>query len=148
MQKITITIFIILISLSSLYAQPHDKRDKLKAYKTAYITQQLDLTSSEAEKFWPIYNAYEKEIFQSKVVRMKEARKKIREKGGFEALTERDAEQLLLKLTKNEQALVDAKKALFRDLKNVISSKKILKLNQAEHQFNRKLLSDYRKKNM
>jgi len=145
MQKFTITIFVILISLSSLYAQQHDKREKLKAYKTAYITQQLDLTPSEAEKFWPIYNAYEKKVFQLKFNKMKEERKKIKEKGGLESLSEKEANQILAKITQNEQAIIDTKKELFRDLKSAISSKKILQLNQAEHQFNRKLLSDYRK---
>jgi len=146
MQKITVILFLILISLNSLYAQPHNKREKLKAYKTAYITQQLDLTPSEAEKFWPVYNAYEKKVFQFKVTKVNATRTKIKEKGGFEALTEKEANQILLKLTENEQDVIDAKKELFRDLKNIISSKKILKLNQAEHQFNRKLLSDYRKR--
>ncbi len=145
MQKFTVIIFLMLINLSSLYAQPHNKREKLKAYKTAYITQQLDLTPSEAEKFWPVYNAYEKKVFQLKVTKVNATRTKIKEKGGFEALTEKEANQILIKLTENEQNVIDAKKELFRALKNIISSKKILKLNQAEHQFNRKLLSDYRK---
>lgn len=135
-----------LINLSSLFAQPHNKREKLKAYKTAYITQQLDLTPSEAEKFWPVYNAYEKKVFQLKVTKVNATKTKIKEKGGFEALTEKEANQILLKLTENEQDVISAKKELFRDLKNIISSKKILKLYQAEHQFNRKLLSDYRKR--
>jgi len=146
MQKITVTIFLIIISLSSLSAQHHNKREKLKAHKTAYITQQLDLTPSEAEKFWPIYNAYEKRVFQFKVSKAHAARKKIKEKGGFEALTEKEAEQILSQLIENEQAVINAKKELFKDLKNIISSKKILKLNHAEHQFNRKLLSEYRKR--
>ena len=145
MQKFTVILFLMLISLSSLFAQPHNKREKLKAYKTAYITQKLDLTPSEAEKFWPVYNAYEKKVFQLKVAKGNVVRTKIKEKGGLEALTEKEANQILAKITQNEQATIDAKKELFRDLKSVIPSKKILKLNQAEHQFNRKLLSDYRK---
>jgi len=147
MKKITIIIFIILLSLSNLYAQQHNKREKLKAYKTAYITQQLDLTPSEAEKFWPIYNAYEKKVFQLKVTKVNEERKKVKEKGGFESLTEKEANQILAIIMQNDQDAIDAKKVLFKDLKSVIPSKKILKLNQAEHQFNRKLLSDYRKRN-
>ena len=34
----------------------------MQALKIAFITQRLDLTSAEAEKFWPIYNEYEVEI--------------------------------------------------------------------------------------
>ncbi len=147
MQKFIFTLFVILISLNSIIAQHHGKREKLKAYKTAYLTEQLDLTAEEAEKFWPVYNAYEKNVFQLKVLKMNEMRNLIRDQGGIESLSEKEADQLLSKLSENDQVLVDAKKNLYSDLKKVIPSKKILLLNRAEHQFNRKLLSDYRKKN-
>jgi hypothetical protein len=31
---------------------------KVQGLKIAYITKQLNLTSEEAEKFWPVYNSY------------------------------------------------------------------------------------------
>jgi len=146
MQKLIFTLFIIFISLNSVIAQHHNKREKLKAYKTAYLTEQLDLSPAEAEKFWPIYNAYEKNAFQLKVLKMKEMQNLINDKGGIESLSEKEASQILTKVSDNDQALIDAKKELYSNLKKVISSKKILILNRAEHQFNRKLLSDYRKR--
>jgi hypothetical protein len=42
-------------------AQPH-RGEKVEAIKVAYITKELNLTSSEAEKFWPVYNEYFKEL--------------------------------------------------------------------------------------
>jgi len=145
MQKSIYTLFIFLISVNSLFAQ-HDKREKLKAYKAAYLTQQLDLSSKEAEKFWPVYNDYENKLFQLKVLKVKETREKVKVKGGIDALNESEANQILLKLNENDQAIIDTKKELYANLKKIISSKKILKLHRAEHEFNRKLLSDYRKK--
>jgi hypothetical protein len=41
-------------------AQP--PREKIKALKVAFITKELNLTSGEAEKFWPVYNEYFAEI--------------------------------------------------------------------------------------
>lgn len=35
---------------------------KLEAVKIAYITRKLDLSTEEAQKFWPAYNEYMKEI--------------------------------------------------------------------------------------
>jgi Spy/CpxP family protein refolding chaperone len=35
---------------------------KMRALVIAYITRELDLTPELAQKFWPVYNAYEKEI--------------------------------------------------------------------------------------
>ncbi len=42
-------------------AQPQ-RGEKIEAIKVAYITKELSLTSSEAEKFWPVYNEYFKEL--------------------------------------------------------------------------------------
>jgi hypothetical protein len=42
-------------------SQPGDG-SRLEALKIAYITKKLDLTSEEAQRFWPIYNSYMKEI--------------------------------------------------------------------------------------
>lgn len=145
MQKLIIIIIAVFFTMSSLTAQ-YDKRENLKAYKTAYITQQLELSSKEAEKFWPIYNVYQKEIFQLKVLKIRAAQKKIRDKGGIDALNDDESEQLLADLIQNEQALVKTKKELYNSLKKVISSKKILKLYRAEHEFNKKLLAEFRKK--
>ena len=146
MKKLTYTLLIFFITVSSIVAQHHGKREKLKAYKTAYLTEQLDLSPKEAEKFWPVYNTYEKKYFQLKVNKMTEMRNLIKEQGGFEDLTEEEANLLLSKLSANEQAILNAKKDLYTKLKKIIPAKKILMLNKAEHDFNRKLLSDYRNK--
>lgn len=37
----------------------------VEAYKTAFITQRLNLSTEEAQKFWPIYNAYSAEVRQA-----------------------------------------------------------------------------------
>jgi nitrate reductase assembly molybdenum cofactor insertion protein NarJ len=37
--------------------QPKPGR-RLEALKTAYVTKQLNLTTEEAEKFWPVYRSY------------------------------------------------------------------------------------------
>ena len=146
MKKLTYTLLIFFITVNSIVAQHHGKREKLKAYKTAYLTEQLDLSSKEAEKFWPIYNTYEKKYFQLKVNKMSEMRTVVKEQGGFDALSEKEANQILLKISSNEQAILDAKKELYKKLKKILPAKKILMLNKAEHDFNRKLLSDYRNK--
>ncbi len=51
-------------SFSGIKAQDGDetKAEKIQALKTAFITQKLQLTPDEAQKFWPVYNQYENEI--------------------------------------------------------------------------------------
>ena len=49
---------------SGIKAQDGDKTraEKIEALKIAFITQKLQLTTDEAQKFWPVYNQYENEI--------------------------------------------------------------------------------------
>jgi len=38
------------------------KKQDLEALKVAFISRELELTPDEAQKFWPIYNEYSKEL--------------------------------------------------------------------------------------
>ena len=61
---------------------------KLEALKIAYLTKKLDLTTEEAQRFWPVYNKYTEEIHA--------VRKEQREKN----LTELEAEDKILNIRK------------------------------------------------
>ena len=50
-------------SFSVLQAQDGEIQSrKNSGFKNAFITQKLQLTTDEAQKFWPVYNQYENEI--------------------------------------------------------------------------------------
>jgi hypothetical protein len=49
-------------NLVSAQRNPNQQGEKVQALKIAFITQKLQLTSAEAEKFWPVYNQYENEV--------------------------------------------------------------------------------------
>ena len=57
---------LLLFTLGSFLVLNAQKRgggdDKVQALKIAFITQKLDLTSAEAQKFWPVYNDYDGEV--------------------------------------------------------------------------------------
>lgn len=38
------------------------KQQDIQALKVAFISKELELTPDEAQKFWPVYNLYEKEV--------------------------------------------------------------------------------------
>ena len=66
MKKITLAL-ILLISLPALLINAQGRprvspetQEKFRSMKIAYFTEELEFTSQEAEKFWPIYNEYEK----------------------------------------------------------------------------------------
>ena len=58
----------------NFYAQGErfkEKREQIKAMKVAFLTTELNLTSSEAEKFWPIYNTFDDKQFELRHQKMK-----------------------------------------------------------------------------
>ncbi len=119
-------------------------REKIRALKTGFITTELDLTAKEAEKFWPIYNAYDKKVTILRFEKMHELRNKIRTRENFANLKEKDAENLLNNFLSIEKDIIEAKSILNKQLLKVISAKKILKLYKAEDDFNRRLLDRLR----
>lgn len=145
MKKIILTT-IILMSFSNLFAQ---KFEKVKALKTAFITDRLDLSSDEAEKFWPVYNQYEKELHQLQVVERMAILDQIAEKGGVSKMTEKESSDLLQKILDLNEKINLKEKNKYLALKKVISSQKILKLIKVEESFKRelfKLLQEQRNK--
>ncbi|MEO7766238.1 MAG: hypothetical protein ABIS01_02390 [Ferruginibacter sp.] len=60
-------ILLILISIAGMAGaqndQPSEKRQQnIEALKVAFISKELDLTPDEAQRFWPLYNQYSKEL--------------------------------------------------------------------------------------
>ncbi|MGB0787909.1 MAG: sensor of ECF-type sigma factor [Marinirhabdus sp.] len=134
-------LIILLLLASSATTAQNGHYEKIKALKTAYITEQLGLTPQEAEKFWPIYN-----VFNTQKHSMHRAgRNKVRGAfKNFETLTDAAAAAIIDKTLQFEAKQLANKKEMLRQLRNVISSKKILKLNKAEEDFKRRLLERYR----
>ena len=79
-------LLIALVFTSTVYSQGGDR---IKAFKAAHITNALNLTSAEAEKFWPVYNAHEEKMM---ALRRKERREIFQiVKGDMDGLTEKEA---------------------------------------------------------
>ena len=67
MRKLLLILFLFISSAYICSAQDGNKdKEKIEAVRTAYITNQLNLTPEEAQKFWPIYNRYFSEVKKAK----------------------------------------------------------------------------------
>ena len=133
------TLFILMILLSAGIQAQRPDHDKIKAFRTAHITEQLELTSSEAEKFWPIYNLYDGKIEALRDEERTEIFSKIRN-GGLESLSDKEANALIDRFMEIKTLEITYRKEMIEELRNVISPKKIIKLNRAEESFKRMLL--------
>lgn len=139
MKKILL-ISILLLGIYSLSAQQQNRFEKIKALKTAHITNTVGLTSQEAEKFWPIYNKYEKDLHLLKVVERREIMQKLKDEGGLEALSETEAKALKNKILSLRNEIFTKEQEKLLALDKVLSSKKIIKLYAAEESFKNELL--------
>lgn len=140
-------VLIILFLLSiHLFAQPPrgEKKEQIKALKVGFITAELALTSDEASKFWPIYNAFEDRQLDLRHQKMKAFRERI--DSDLDKISEKEASVLLAQMEGSEDELYQTRKKFITSLKGVLPSIKIIKLKKAEDDFNRKLLQQYRDK--
>ena len=140
--KNLILIVFVLLTAFNMKAQEEDKdarHERIKALKVAFFTQELDLTEKKAEKFWPIYNKYEREKYEL------HKREHI-DLENVECMSEAESEDLLNEFLSVESEEYKIKKQLFKDLKQIISAKEIIKLHKLEDEFHKKLIKEYRSK--
>ena len=100
------------------------RSEQIESIKVAFITSKLDLTTEEAQKFWPVYNNYTKEFL--------ELLKKRRE-----ARYNKDADPdatISADLT-YESKMLELKKKYRKLYAKVIPPQKILALYRAESEF-------------
>jgi len=123
-------------------SQPSGKKERVKALKTAFITNELGLTPTEAEKFWPIYNAFEEKQFELRHEKMRSYLNRMNT--DIDQMNEKEASQLLSQMESVEEELYQIRRKLIQDLRNVLPIHKIIKLRKAEEDFNRDLLRQMR----
>ena len=138
MKKLTFIFFLI----AAVVHSQNEKYEKIKALKTAYITEKISLTPSEAEKFWPVYNNFEEKFHKLRHKKHSDAYKQL--SSGMENLNDLEANRLIEEFINAETERLTLKKEKIEALRKVISPKKIIGLQKAEDDFKRELLNRYR----
>ncbi|MCR8668563.1 sensor of ECF-type sigma factor [Aestuariibaculum sp. M13] len=142
MKKLILPILFLLISVTG-FAQGHD--EKFKELKIPFISERLNLTPDEAEKFWPIYNDYEE---VSSKIRNDIHGIQYKIKKNINDLSNEKAKELLDKLSASERKRIDVDDKLNRDLLKFLPPKKVLILKGAEKEFKKRLFDSYLEKKM
>ena len=112
--------------------QPQDAsvKDKIKAARIGLITQRLNLTPDQAQKFWPLYNEFD--------LKRADVRKPYRDaqKNLNQNNPDPTQQQALLDLgMKVKQDELNLEKEYSTKLQGVITTQQMLNLRQAEHDF-------------
>lgn len=142
MKKQILFAFIIFTTIYTGYSQKMG-RERIKALKATSITNAIDLTASEAEKFWPVYNKYTNKNQELKISIESRKYREIKKSENFDTISESEAKQILDNRIELETEILNNKIALYKELSKIISAKKILKLQSAERNFNKKLLQEF-----
>lgn len=132
---------LIILTLAFTLTSFAQTNDRVKALKIAFITERLELTSKEAQKFWPVYNAIENE----KAALRKEGQE-LRKGLSFETLTENDANDLLQKMLALENKKNQLQIKQVNNLLKVIPAKKVILLKVVEDKFNKRMLEEIKKR--
>ncbi|WP_286968838.1 sensor of ECF-type sigma factor [Flavobacterium sp. UBA4854] len=138
-------LFLTSISFFAQNGKIDEKREKIKAFKVSFLTTELELTSTEAEKFWPIYNAYDDKQYELKYLKMKTYIKQLKDEN-LKNLSDKEAATLLSQIESTDKEIYQLRDKYMSNLKKVLPAKKILLLKKSEDDFNRKLLQQYRDK--
>lgn len=105
---------------------------KIQAARVAYITQRLNLTPAESERFWALNNEFE------------DGQDKIKAKYGanqrLESMSDREVEQFIEDRLQMEQELLNLKRDYFQRFKQVVSPRKIALFQKADKEFRLELL--------
>ncbi len=115
---------IVACSLTSyVYAQdqPDQKeQEKIQALEIAFISRKLNLNTEEAQRFWPIYNEYKRDVRQVMVTQKNNSNRDI---------------------VDDEQKIIDVRKKYRDRFVGVIGQPRMNKFFQAEREFRGVLLN-------
>ena len=103
----------------------NDKKERVEALRIAYLTNRLNLSAEEAQRFWPIFNQYKGDL--------KTLRQNFHPKGATIQLT---ADQEL----EFEQKKLDLKKRYKPQFESTIGKEKVNRLVTAEEDFKKELM--------
>ena len=136
---LTSIIALLIISAFTVKAQGQEDLDRLTAYKIAFFTQRLSLSSEEAEKFWPVYNDFSARKSKIQLDRVALMRYAMQNEANL------SEEELVSTADKLAQSFVDEANLTVTfnaDLKKILPPAKVIKLFQAENQYKQQLLRE------
>jgi hypothetical protein len=116
--------------------------EKIKAEKISFFTSKLELTPSEAQAFWPVYNEFEKKKF--------DLQRQIHE---FERMPDEKianlSESEIEKMTSNYIGSIEKQAMLLKEYNKeflkILPKKKVLMMYRTENEFRSHLIREYKK---
>lgn len=145
MKKIQLLLPSLLLVSSIALAQPGqvdkmnkgERKEKVEAMKIAYLTSKLELSPTEAQQFWPVFNEFEDKIQAIRQSRRKDSREG---QDNLDQLSDKEVESLIDSEVAFRQKELDVMKEYHSKFKAVLPIRKVAKLYRAQEDFKRELL--------
>jgi len=120
------------------YAQNGKKLERIKALRIAYISNKLNLTADEAEKFWPVFNTFDTKQFD---LRKKKKQLMLRLKSeNAGSISDKEMVNSLNESEELDNQIEQNRRIFIKNLQGTISAQKILILKQSEEDFKNEIL--------
>lgn len=149
----TVIVITLCMITTNIFAQQYQHRNSNKAnkpnrelietQKIAYITEKVGFTPAEAKEFWPVYNEYEA---KRKEVRKNAKMQKANEMKSINEMTEKEAELIVDEQINEAQKMLDLRKMYHAKFKAILPATKVLKLYEAEKDFQREMIDKLKKR--
>jgi len=147
MKKTTFAL-ILLIFVPALLINAQGRRgwdpatqEKFRSMKIAFFTDELEFTTEEAEKFWPVYHKYEEKQSDLHRERRNSFRGSMEE---FETISDEQAEEMIKKHLEFQKKDLQLEIELYTNIKEILPPKKIAKLHITEMRFREHMLKQLR----
>jgi len=142
MKRITLIFLFAALSYTSFAQRGTRKidREKLEAARVAFISTRLDLSTEQAQVFWPIFNEFDDQ-------RRETLRELSRLSHDTESLSEEDAKNRVERRFNLQALLIEQEKEFVQKAADVLSYKQILLLNDINRDFTRSLYQRQRRGN-
>lgn len=145
-KRIPLLCLSIFLSWSLTAQKTNQSREKIKSLKIAYLTEQLNLTSKEAEVFWPIYNAHDEKINALRFAIRKNL-KNLREQFlDPNSVSEKEAKNSIDFKLKTDKKILQEQNEFIGKITKILGYKKTIQLQFAEMEFGRNLMRKYKQR--
>lgn len=131
---------ILMLGGTMTQAQP---KERIEAWKIAYITKNLDLSPAEAEKFWPLYNAYKGEVeeIQKRKNTIRRGNRRV-----LQSKSDTELEQLADEYINLSVKQAEVQSYYHQELKKILPIQKVVLFYKTEQELNRKILEEIRRR--
>jgi hypothetical protein len=142
-----IFLFTVLLAFgAATFAQPKDKNheerwEKFRSEKVAFLTSNLELSPTEAQKFWPVYNQLEKERWEAQKFR-REMEERVVE--AEETMSDHKIKQLTREFAGSLQKEADLLVNYNDKFLEILPPGKVLRLYKAENEFRMYMIKKFR----